>query len=204
MTSPIAAKNTIADTKSWLSVSLLVNAAQALAIIVLLFMFVSARKAEKIVQQTPDGDRSRWISESSGPSRQKIIDTGFFMSSLTLDVSPGSVKTKGELLKTWIPASGWDVMNRKIQKASLALERIGGVQSFNPLFATPDPERLRIALTGEFRQWVNGVPIPTETRTYAYIFTQDGSRLYLADWFESSKDKPFEKLKTENDETAGK
>lgn len=193
---PRAAQNSVSETRSAMKLSMITNALLAGVILVMVFQLNAARNAERVVQQTPDGDTSRWISATSGPSRQKLVDAGVFVSHLTLDISPGSAKTNGELLQTWLAPSEWDSMRRKVEKAAADMLTTGGVQNFNPLYMTPDPENLRVALTGELRRWINNVPIPMETRTYVYIFRQDSTRLVLHDWYESSKDKPFERLKT--------
>lgn len=191
---PNHAKSELGNARSALNFQQLITALVLVLAIILALMLWRAHKAEKIVMQTPWGDRSRWISESDGPSAQLLIDNAFWMAHLNLDVSPASLKTNSELLQSWIPPAEWKKMKKKVEDKATEVRRTSAVESFAPLYAVPDPSNLRIALTGEYRQWVGDVPIPPRTRTYAFQFKQEGTRLYFVDWYESAKHAPFERI----------
>ncbi len=191
---PDQARSQLANARSTLGFQQLITALVLILCIILAIMVWRGHKAEKLVMQTPWGDRSRWISESDGPSAQLLIDDAFWMAHLNLDVSPASLKTNSELLQTWIPPAEWKKMKKKVDEKTTEIRRTSAVESFAPLFTVPDPANLRIALTGEYRQWIGDVAIPPRIRTFAFTFKQEGTRLYFVDWFESSKQAPFERL----------
>lgn len=196
---PNQAKSQLGDARMSLNFQQLITALVLILCIILALMLWRSHNAEKIVQQTPWGDRSRWISASDGPSAQLLIDDAFWMAHLNLDVSPASLKTNSELLQTWIPPAEWKKMKKKVDEKSAEIRRTSAVESFAPLYAIPDPANLRIALTGEYRQWIGDVALPPRIRTYAFVFKQEGTRLYFVDWYESSKPAPFDRLDKPDD-----
>lgn len=191
---PNQAKSQLGEARLSLNFQQFITALVLVLCIILALMLWRSHKAEKLVMQTPWGDRSRWISESEGPSPQLLIDNAFWMAHLNLDVSPASLKTNSELLQTWIPPAEWKKMKKKVDDKATEVRRTSAVESFAPLFAVPDPANLRIALTGEYRQWIGEIAIPPRMRTFAFVFKQEGTRLYFVDWFESSKQAPYERL----------
>lgn len=193
---PDKAKIDLNHLRSSLTLQQIITIAMVLLCAVLLFKYMGAKDGEKIVQQTPWGDKSRWISATNGPSVQTLNDAALWVAHLTQDITPVSIEPNSELLKVWIDPDNWADLKKKTDKSVEKMREMGAVQMFAPTVITPDVGKLRVALTGEVRKWIGDVPIPAETKTYAFQFKQSSTQLFLVDWYESSRAKPFEKLET--------
>lgn len=202
---PEKAKTDLGHLRSSLLLQQIINIAMVLVCAVLLFKYLGAKDGEKIVQQTPDGDKSRWISTTSGPSVQTLNDAAMWMAHLTQDITPSNIDTNAQLLKVWIDPENWDDLKKKTDKSVAKMREMGAIQMFAPSVFTPDAPKLRVALTGESRKWIGDVSIPAETKTYVFQFKQSSTQLFLVDWYESSKQKPFERLEqAANKDATGK
>jgi hypothetical protein len=192
--SPEQGRIDIGQMRSSLRLQQVITAATGIALIIALLTLKSAHNAERVVIQTPWGDKSRYISESEGPSRQMLIDTAMYSAFLTQNVSSGSIESNTELLKLLARPSQWPDLKKRAEAAAQEARGKDAIKVFNPTVYTPDVKSLRVALTGEYRRWIGNVPMPSDARTFVYVFSQEGTRLYLDDYYESSREKPFERV----------
>lgn len=191
---PEKAKSDLQHLRSSITLHQIINISMVLICAVLLFKYIGARDAEKIIQQSPTGDKSRWISATAGPSVQTLNDAALWIAHLTQDLTPANIEPNSELLKVWIDPEHWAELKKKTDKSAEKMREMGAIQLFSPTVYTPEVSKLRVALTGESRRWIGDVPIPAETKTWAFEFKQVSTQLFLVDFYESSRAKPFERI----------
>lgn len=192
MSTPQKARDDLAHARSSLKMQQIINVVMGLVVIVMIFKLSAAYTGERIVQQTPDGDKSRWISETSGPSEAKLLDAAYWVAHLTQDIAPNSVVLNAQMLKPWIDPENWDQLSKRAESEARKLAEMRATQTFTPTSYVVDLKRTKVALVGEVRKTIGNVVLPVEVKSYVFQFKQKGLLLYLADWRETKKDDPVE------------
>ena len=161
----------------------------SLVLLIILAIFQEAhiwRIAEnvKVVQETPWGDRTKWI-RGSKVSEAKLSEIGSWIAHLQLDVSERTIQFNTETLLNWTDGSFAEAVRAKAKATERRLKQYAASTSFEPLESTPDTEHMRVAMRGQITTWINGVPNTPETKAYVAEFKFDSGRLTLKDWYEA-------------------
>lgn len=191
MTTPTRARDDLLQARSSLKLQQIISLVLGLSVIVLIFKLGAAHDSEKIVQQTPDGDTSRWIS-ASGPSEAKMLDAAYWVAHLNLDIAPNSIGLNTKLLKPWIDPDNWDQLSKKSEAEIKRMAEMHATQSFNPTAYAIDVKRMKVGLIGEMKKTIGDVALPGEAKAFVFRFKQKGLLLYLEDWHETTKEDPVE------------
>ncbi|KGM38735.1 hypothetical protein JY96_21455 [Aquabacterium sp. NJ1] len=145
----------------------------------------------KIIQETPWGDRSKWI-QGSKVSEAKLIELGKWMAHLNLDVNERTIGANTDILLNWTDGSFAEQVRSKSKAAERRLRQYAASTEFEVLSAFPDTDKLRVAMRGNLTTRISGEPNPAELKAYVAEFKFDSGRLVLKDWYEAaSADDPL-------------
>lgn len=138
----------------------------------------------KVVQETPWGDRTKWI-RGSKVSEAKLSEMGAWIAHLQLDVSERTIQFNTDTLLNWTDGSYSEAVRAKAKATERRLKQYAASTAFEVLESTPDPDHMRVAMRGPLTTWINGVPNTPETKAYIAEFKFDSGRLTLKDWYEA-------------------
>jgi conjugal transfer pilus assembly protein TraE len=135
--------------------------------------------SERTVFVPPVIDRTFWVTRDKA-SREYLEEMAGFMSWLFLDVAPGTIDWKKNVLLNYVAPEDHGAMKTRMELEADRLRRINGSSSFLIQQFTASEQQQSVVLTGRLRRQINGQDTgEPETKSYLAQFQYAGGRIHI-------------------------
>lgn len=165
--------------------------AGCVAAIVVMASTIRAQTGEtKTAFVPPEITRPFWIS-SEDASQEYFEDLGQFINSLTLNVTPETVKRTCDQYLSYVLPKDRDTYRKRCDLQIARVKRDGSSSMFSTKVLRTDLKHKRVAMTGDFVTIVSGKPFPPRLQTYVIEFVHSAGRFYITNHHEADNNDPF-------------
>jgi conjugal transfer pilus assembly protein TraE len=158
---------------------------QILALIALL----NTLGSERTVIVPPAIDKSFWVSANQA-SAAYLEQMGSFIAWLVLDVSPGTIDWKKDILLTYVEPAQHGALKARQEVEAERLKRINAATAFAPEQLVPSEDGQSVVVRGRLRTLVNGFETANDTKAYLVEFGFGGTRMHVKTFKEISHATP--------------
>jgi type IV conjugative transfer system protein TraE len=184
------AQTEIKDLKKSVRYNQMIALAAVIAVVLMSTTVMGLKDSIRVVQETPGGDKSRWIGDST-MSDAKLVEAGLWVAHLRLDVGATTVHPYNDLLLNLAHPKFHEQLKQEAETALNKLRDSNAATEFTPGDIKTDVKRLKVALIGELRTRVNSELLPSQAKAYVASFQVSHGVIQLIDWQESSTTNPF-------------
>ncbi|THF64942.1 type IV conjugative transfer system protein TraE [Pseudothauera nasutitermitis] len=149
-------------------------AGQILALVALLNVLGS----ERTVIVPPTIDKSFWVTRDKA-SGAYLEQMGSFIAWLVLDVSPGTIDWKKDILLTYVDPAQHGALKARQEVEAERLKRINAATAFAPEQLVPSEDGQNVVIRGRLRTLVNGFETSNDPKAYLVEFGYAGTRMHL-------------------------
>lgn len=147
---------------------------QILSLIVLLNVLGSVRT----VVVPPTLNKSFWVTDQKA-SGAYLEQMGSFIAWLVLDVTPGTIDWKKDILLTYVEPDQHGLLKARQEVEAERLKRINAATAFAPEQLVPSEEGQNVVIRGRLRTLINGFETANEPKAYLVEFGFAGARMHL-------------------------
>lgn len=149
-------------------------AAQVLSCIVML----SQVGRERVLVVPPTLNKTFWV-EGERVSSAYLEQMGGFLAWLVLDISPGSVDWKKEVLLSYVEPDQFEALRTQQDLQADRLKRLNASTSLEVQEMVGNEDEQSLVLRGRLSLRINGVITSTEPRAYRLEFSHRAGRIHL-------------------------
>ncbi|MCV2219856.1 type IV conjugative transfer system protein TraE [Thauera sp. Sel9] len=134
--------------------------------------------SERTVIVPPTIDKSFWVTRDKA-STTYLEQMGSFIAWLVLDVSPGTIDWKKDILLTYVDPAQHGALKARQEVEAERLKRINAATAFAPEQLVPSEDGQNVVIRGRLRTLVNGFETSNDSKAYLVEFGYAGSRTHL-------------------------
>lgn len=154
--------------------------------LVALVTIASIAGSERTILVPPSIDRTFWVARDQA-SREYLEQMAAFLAWLYLDVSPGTIDWKRNVLLNYVAPDEHAEMRRRMDLEAARLRATNGSTSFLIQQLTPNERDQSVVVAGRLRRQVNGLDTgEPETRSFLVRFQYAGGRVHVKSFKEVS------------------
>lgn len=164
--------------------------AQALGLVLCLFIIVSIVGSERTVVVPPNIDKTFWVTKDKA-SREYLEQMAGYVAWLILDISPATIDWKRNQLLTYVPPAQFHAMKTMMDLEADRLRNNNASTYFLMQQITADEKDQSVLITGRLRRQINGADVgEAQTRSYLAQFQYAGGRVHIQTFKEISNAQP--------------
>ncbi|PND33863.1 type IV conjugative transfer system protein TraE [Achromobacter pulmonis] len=154
-------------------------AGQVLALVVILSLLGTVRT----VVVPPTLNKTFWVT-SDKASGEYLEQMGSFVAWLILDVSPGTIDWKKDILLGYVDPKQYGALKTRQEVEAERLKRINAATSFAPQQLVASEDAQTLVVRGRLRTLINGFETANDLKAYRIEFTYSGARMHVASFQE--------------------
>lgn len=159
----------------------------ALTLLLSMVAIISVIGRDRVVVVPPNLTKSFWVTGAKA-SPDYLEQMAAFISWLILDVSPGSIDWKSDMLLSYVAPSSYGSLKAQQQLEAERLKRLNASTYFQPQQLVVDEGRQSVVIRGRLRTQINGADTTADLKAYSVAFNFAGGRVHL----DSFKEIPYE------------
>lgn len=155
-------------------------------LLIALVIIVNLIGMERTIVVPPTIEKSFWVTKNQ-VSKEYLEQMASFVAWLILDVTPGTVDWKKDILLNYVAPEQHGSMKSRQEVEAERLKRINASTFFLPQQLVANDHDQTVAVRGRLRTQVNGQETATDTKAYLAEFQYVGGRVHLKAFKEISQ-----------------
>jgi len=157
-----------------------------LGLLISLVIIVNLIGMERTIVVPPTIEKTFWVTKDR-VSKEYLEQMASFVSWLILDVTPGTIDWKKDILLNYVDPEQHGSLKSRQEVEAARLKRINASTFFLPQQLVANDQDQTVAVRGRLRTQVNGQETATDTKAYLAEFQYVGGRVHLKAFKEISQ-----------------
>jgi conjugal transfer pilus assembly protein TraE len=149
-----------------------------IALVLSLIALLNVLGSERTVVVPPTLNKTFWVTNEKASSAY-LEQMGSFVAWLVLDVSPGTIDWKKDILLTYVEPDQHGAFKARQEVEAERLKRINAATAFAPEQLVPSEDGQNVVIRGRLRTLVNGFETANDAKAYLVEFSHGGARMHL-------------------------
>ena len=155
-------------------------------LLIALVIIVNLIGMERTIIVPPTIEKTFWVTKDR-VSKEYLEQMASFVAWLILDVTPGTVDWKKDILLNYVAPEQHGSLKSRQEVEAERLKRINASTFFLPQQLVANDQDQTVAVRGRLRTQVNGQETATDTKAYLAEFQYVGGRVHLKAFKEISQ-----------------